>query len=221
MLWRRARDIQRIYRGHVGKERFKSYKAAYELQVRMDAATMIQCHYRGHCGRLLAAVARALRILRSKHQYYALELQRTLRGCMGRHHFNVHREFVLRRRTQIKCAREIQRIYRGHKGREARVIEFELRTLDSKAKPLILHLKHIQEACIVLARQIHLLEDNEKRMSDNLFGIERELAQCQYSTSKYSDSSRINNTPQRFLTKFLIVRLKDLLEHETVSYIIY
>ena len=34
------------------------------------------------------------------------------------------------------------------------------------------------------------------------------------TTSKYCDTMRINNTPQRFLTKYLRVRLKDHYEHE-------
>jgi hypothetical protein len=50
----------------------------------------------------------------------------------------------MRRRLQISCARTIQRVFRGHKGREARVIEKELQSLDSKAKPLTLHLKHLE-----------------------------------------------------------------------------
>jgi hypothetical protein len=53
-----------------------------------------------------------------------------------------------------------------------------------------------------------------KRSEDDLFKIERELAMCMQTTSKFTDSSRINNTPQRFLTKYLRVRLKDHFEHE-------
>ena len=73
------------------------------------------------------------------------------------------------------------------------------------------------ESAKAMSRQVRILEENEARMNENLFAIERELAQCSFTTGKYSDSSRINGTPQRFLTKFLAVRLKDLLEHETVS----
>ena len=43
-----------------------------------------------------------------------------------------------------------------------------------------------------------------------------ELQLCNKTTNKYTDSTRINNTPQRFLTKFLRVRLQDHLEHEQV-----
>ena len=130
--------------------------------------------------------------------------------------------------TTTKCTKSLKleegarsRIFRVHKGREARQIEFELQQLDSQARPLILHLKHQEEAAQKLGKQIHRMEDVEARLSENLFAIERELGQAQYTTSKYSDSSRINNTPQRFLTKFLIVRLKDLLDHETVCFLCF
>lgn len=217
LMWNSARHIQRVYRGHLGRLRFKYFMQLHIHQMRTNAATCIQRQYRGYRGRLLAAVARALRILRAKQQYYAVEIQRTMRGCVGRHHFKVHKELETRRRRKVAAVLLIQRIFRGHKGREAREIECELQRLDNQARPLILQLKHLQEEAQKLGKIIHRMEDVEARMSENLFLIERELGQAQYTTSKYSDSSRINNTPQRFLTKFLIVRLKDLLDHETVS----
>jgi hypothetical protein len=217
LLWNSARHLQRVFRGHRGRIRYEHFLQLHIYNMRMQAATNIQRTYRGYRGRLLAAVARALRILRAKQQYYAVEIQRTMRGCVGRHHFKVHKELETRRRRKIKATCLIQRIFRGHKGREARQIEWELQQLDSQARPLILQLKHLEEAAQKLGKTIHRMEDVDARMTENLFQIERELNLCQYTTSKYSDSSRINNTPQRFLTKFLIVRLKDLLEHETVS----
>ena len=68
-----------------------------------------------------------------------------------------------------------------------------------------------------LHRHIVRLEAVEQRMRGELFEIERELSNTQRITAKYSGSARLNGIPQRFLTKFLKVRLKDLLEHETVS----
>ena len=90
LRWMCARSIQRVFRGLQGRKRFKAFKAAMELMKRHRAAIAIQRSYRGYCGRLLAAVAKALRKLRSKHQYFALEMQRFVRGCVGRHHFKVH-----------------------------------------------------------------------------------------------------------------------------------
>ena len=216
LMWNSARHVQRAYRGHLGRLRYERFRQAHILRMRMEAATNIQRVYRGYRGRLLAAVARALRILRAKQQFYALEIQRTMRGCVGRHHFKVHKELETRRRRKVKAAALIQRIFRGHKGREARVIEVELQQLDSQARPLILQLKHLEEDARKLGKLIHQMEDVEARMKDQLFHIEREYEQCKYTTSKYTDSKWVSGTPQRFLTKFLVVRLKDLLDHETV-----
>lgn len=216
MLWEMARLLQRVFRGHLGRLRFWHFLQLHIEKMRNDAATSIQRTYRGYRGKLLAAVARAMRILRAKQQHFALEIQRVMRGCMGRVRFAIHKEFETRRRRQIASAIAIQRLYRGHKGREAAEIEHQLQTMETKAKPLILHLRHLEEAAQKLHKHVVRLTDVEKRMSDNLFEIERELGNCMRTTAKYSDSVRVNSTPQRFLTKFLKVRLKDLLEHETV-----
>ena len=55
--------------------------------------------------------------------------------------------------------------------------------------------------------------------------IVRELDQATRTTSKFTDSHRVNGIPQRFLTKYLIVRLNDHLINEKVrvvcSYVWY
>jgi hypothetical protein len=47
--------------------------------------------------------------------------------------------------------------------------------------------------------------------------IVRELEYATRTTSKFTDSTRVNGIPQRFLTKYLIVRLNDHLINERVS----
>lgn len=216
--WEAALSIQRVYRGHVGRLRFASFLKKELLRRKNVAATHIQRHYRGFRGRLLAAVARALRLLRTKHQFYAVEIQRYMRGCMGRHYFALHTVEVTRHRKQRDAAIVIQRVYRGHKGREAREIERELQGMEHRAKPLFTHLRKLEEEANKLRNLIRRMETTEKMMSENISEIGRELDQCQKTTSKYTDSSRINGVPQRFLTKFLKVRLVDHLEHEEEVY---
>lgn len=215
--WRCARDIQRVFRGHKARQYVNYLRKMQELERQNQAAAEVQRVYRGYRGRLLHAVAAALRILRHKQQFCAVEIQRFLRGCMGRHYFRLHKERVTFRRRQFKAAISIQRVYRGHKGREAAEIEKELQSMDAKARPLIKHLQGLEEKAIAMRKLISRLESMEKILHDNLFEIERELEHCNMTTNKYTDSSRINGVPQRFLTKFLRVRLKDHLEHEEVS----
>jgi hypothetical protein len=217
LRWHKAREIQRVYRGHRGRLRFKYFQELARQKKRNAAALIIQYNYRGYRGRLLAAVARALRLLRAKQQFCAVEIQRFLRGCMGRHRFKVHKEFVTRRNRQVLACVQIQRMFRGHKGREAREIEYHLQKLENSARPLIAHLHQVEDEADKLRNVIRKLEVIEKRMHEELFQIERELEHCLKTTNKYTDSGRINQTPQRFLTKFLRVRLKDHLDHEVVS----
>ena len=215
--WHMAREIQRVFRGHRGRLRYKYFREMARQKKRNAAALVIQYNYRGYRGRLLAAVARALRLLRAKQQFCSVEIQRFLRGCMGRYRFKVHKEFVTRRKRQTLACIQIQRMFRGHKGREAREIEFHLQRLENSARPLISHLHQVEDEAEKLRNVIRKLETIEKRMHEELFQIERELEHCMKTTNKYTDSARINQTPQRFLTKFLRVRLKDHLDHEAVS----
>ena len=102
-----------------------------------------------------------------------------------------------------------QTLFRGHKGREAAEIERELKQLDLKARPLY-HLiaAHTDE----LNRIETSLEGTDKRIAcylEEMEEAELELNSLTMSNAKYSDSARINSTPQRFVTKYLRVRLKD------------
>jgi hypothetical protein len=133
---------------------------------------------------------------------------------MGRHYFKIHKEMVTRERRRIVAVVTIQRVYRGHKGREAKEIEYHLQMLESKAKPLFLHLRQLELDAAKLRKTVGKMQHMEQLMAENVAEIERELEHCNKTTNKYTDSVRINNTAQRFLTKFLQVRLQDLLAHE-------
>ena len=75
----------------------------------------------------------------------------------------------------------------------------------------------MEENCVKLLKLVSRMDFEVTSISDNLVEIEREWEICMSTNNKYTDSSRINNTPQRFLTQFLRVRLKDHLDHETVT----
>jgi len=126
------------------------------------------------------------------------------------------KELAFRRAKQIAAARHIQRLYRGYKGREARDIEKELQLMDHRARPLLAALREAEERAKALEAVVSRLEWEERHVRESLDEIQLELQFCLNTNNKYTDSSRINNIPQRFLTKFLRVRLKDHLEHEQV-----
>jgi hypothetical protein len=212
--WCAARSIQKTYRMLLGKRRFLWFLAEYIKKIKYDAAKYIQKIFRGYRGKLLGAIARQLKILRIRKAKAAVIIQRNVRGMIGRESIKHYKENIIREVRRKAASIQIQRIFRGHKGKEARAIETELRDLDRKAKPLFDLIKRLESDALAQAKTIARIESKVKASEDELFLIERELSMCNQTTSKYCDTTRINNTPQRFLTKYLRVRLKDHYDHE-------
>ena len=214
VMWLSARKIQKSYRGLLGKRRFWWFFENRERLRQAAMATIIQKYWRRHRGKLLAGIAKSLRILRIRKSRAATVIQRIMRGIAAREGVKHYRLNVIRDKTRKVAVVVIQRIFRGHKGREASAIERELRQFEGKVKPLVELIKRLEAESLAQARYIAQIDDKVQRSEDDLFKIERELAMCMQTTSKFTDSSRINNTPQRFLTKYLRIRLKDHFEHE-------
>ncbi|KDO33649.1 hypothetical protein SPRG_19265 [Saprolegnia parasitica CBS 223.65] len=71
-----ARELQRIWRGHIGR------LAAARARALQHASVLVQKTYRGHLGRRVAAVRRSLRA--TQHHGVNQLLQRLLRRCLWR-----------------------------------------------------------------------------------------------------------------------------------------
>ncbi len=214
LRWTSVLLIQRNYRGLLGRRRFRKFLAEFIARMKFMAARLIQKIYRGYRGRVVGVMLRQLKKLRLRKSAAAVRIQCMVRGIISRAGVEHYKKNIIRDKIRKKAIILIQRIFRGHKGREARAIEKELRIFEAKAKPLMDLIKRLEEESLTQAKTIARLEASVKRSEDDLFVIERELAMCMATTSKYCDSARINNTPQRFLTKYLRVRLKDHYEHE-------
>lgn len=214
LRWKSAREIQRIYRGLLGRRRFAYFLKLWLEKVRHAAANNIQRIWRGYRGRILAAIAKALRQFRAEQMVAAREVQRAYRGYLARRRvlkIRDARRLAIRHRI---AAIKIQKLYRGHKGREAAELESQVAKMEGLARPLFDLLKTKEAEAIKLGKLITRLENKDKLMTDDIFEIEREYETALTTTAKYTDSARINGVPQRFLTKYIRVRLKDHLEHE-------
>ena len=88
--------------------------------------------------------------------------------------------------------------------------------MEVRVKPLLAQLKVLEEEFIICTKNTARLEGLQKKSEDDVEGITIELELATKSVAKYSDSSRVNGIPQRFLTKYLVVRLRDALENEKV-----
>jgi len=212
--WCAARLIQKSYRGLLGRRRFKKFLAEYIARMKYQAARLIQKIFRGYRGKIVGIMMKQLKKLRLRKARAAVRIQCLVRGIIARAGVEHYKKNIIRDKIRKKAVILIQKIFRGHKGREARAIEKELRIFEAKAKPLVDLIKRLEDESLTQAKSIARLEHSVQRSEDELFKIERELAMCLATTSKYTDSARINNTPQRFLTKYLRVRLKDHYDHE-------
>jgi hypothetical protein len=212
--WESARLLQKTYRALLGRRRFRKFLAEYIEKMRNDAAKLIQKIFRGYRGKIIGVMMKQLKKLRLRKSAAAVRIQCLARGMIARMGVEHYKENILREKRRKAAAIKCQKIFRGHKGREARAIEKELRAFELKAKPLVDLVKRLEEESTSQAKLIARIESSVKRSEEELFIIERELAMCLATTNKFTDSARINNTPQRFLTKYLRVRLKDHYEHE-------
>lgn len=212
--WYSGWKIQRVYRGHVGRLIAAEERRLREIRRRNAAATQVQRVFRGYRGRILASVAAALTELRRKLNVAAVEVQRYARGYNSRRHVKHYREKVEREKLVLKCSTNIQRVFRGHKGREARVIEQALRDAEKHLAPLYSLIKTLEDEAVKLQRLLNRLNDQVERLEKGVFEGNRELDHAIHTTNKYTDCSRINGMPQRYLTKYLRIRLKDHIEHE-------
>eukprot|EP01038_Epipyxis_sp_PR26KG_P016696 gene16696-22837_t len=113
--WNASRHIQRIYRGHLGKLRFRKFYELYLENLYKTSVILIQKTFRGYKGKIIGLIKKAEKALLIKQTYYSIEIQRFLRGCIGRYYFKHYQEIVTRRQRQINSSIIIQKVFRGHK----------------------------------------------------------------------------------------------------------
>lgn len=77
-------------------------------------------------------------------------------------------------------------------------IERGLRDLEDKASPLFARIKQLEEDGLVVARHVKRLEGLTNHSADEIEAIVIELNHASKTTSKLTDSSRINGIPQRY-----------------------
>lgn len=215
-----AITVQRVYRGHAKRLYVKHLRELMRQEMMLKACIDIQKIWRGCRAKMLVAVLKALKLLRKKQSYYAGEIQRVFRGGRSRTKLKSMYDELARILRINRAAINIQRLFRGHKGREVCEVELALKGMEGKAGPLFLLLRSLEEKSQNTTRMVSKLESFVNLTQNEADEIERELLHATKTTSKFTDSKRVNGIPQRFLTKFLIVRLQDCLDKEKVRYLL-
>ena len=214
LMFLSARDIQRVVRGHHGRTHAEAVRREKFRILRNKMAREIQRVFRGSRGRILAAITKALTELRAKNQWYAREIQRCIRGALARMRLVGQKEEKEKIRLRNVMSQRIQRIFRGHKGKEALEIEREIQRMELLAAPLFVKLKEQEEIFHKQAKLVRQLSFKDQLLEEGLRQVEKELMHVMVTNAKFTDCDKITGIPQRFLTKYLRVRLKDHFEHE-------
>lgn len=217
MLWHCAREVQRAYRGHVARLMRDRLRAERDHRIAMAAATQLQCFWRICRAKMLVAILRALFVMRKKKNFNALEIQRCWRGKVARVEIKAMMSEMKAHQKVLISIQLIQKIFRGHKGREIAEVERALKKMEGQTKPLLAMLRDLEEEGIKHTKHAHLLEGKMAISENEIYEIKRELDYATRTTAKFTDSSRVNGIPQRFLTKYLVVRLQDHQKNEEVT----
>jgi F-box/leucine-rich repeat protein 2/20 len=214
LRWFSAKEIERVFRGFIGRNRAHERRRYLFELLRNKCATDIQRLFRGGRGRMLATIASNLRILRREQNHAAATIQRVVRGIICRAHLEEARAARARAILLQRMAARVQRVARGHRGREAAELERGLIKFEEEAKPLFDQLKKYESDAAAVARVLRILSYKDQIMEKELNQTRKELDACMVTNAKFSDSAKLTGAPQRFLTKYLRVRLKDHFEHE-------
>ena len=215
LRWYTARTIQRIVRGYNGRKLIEPLKQARELQRLNRTAVVIQRYFRGYRSRLLAKVARAMHEWRTLQRKAAVVIQALVRGGLAQRRFWKMMEEKRQRERFMRAIDVIQRIFRGHKGKEKRDIRLAQIRMEAMVQPLRDLLESLTEEEGRRQMRLNGALKRDEGSDQELEDIEIELEQCNQTTARYTDCSRIvKGITQRYLTKYLRVRLKELLETE-------
>ena len=215
--WRSARVLQAGERGRKGRAIARRLREEREYRLMVAAAIKLQTAWRGAQGRFMAKVAASLAALRQRERLAAIRLQAAWRGKRGRQRAIDQKKMLIEMQRRERNALILQRVFRGHKGRERWEVHERLRELDAKVQPLKLRLKQLQEDREKVIEEHEAKKVKLDELSDDTDKLEKEVKMMLTMRNKYWDSSRISGAPQRFLTKYLQVRLAEQLEEQQAS----
>jgi hypothetical protein len=173
---------------------------------------LVQRSWRAMRGRHLTALMKSLWKLREREAGNATRIARCWRGFVGRKFVRLAKARMAHEYLLQRCGLRIQRLYRGHRGRTAWEVAFEVEKLHTTAAPLFEAKAEFEGLLKELNRQIEMLKAT---LTEDVADEERlteELDMALKIKSKFHDSARITGAPQRYITKWLQVQLAEQLK---------
>mgnify|MGYP006085890177 CR=1 FL=1 len=211
LKWRCARKLQSCWRGKKGRDKARLRSEHRDFQKAVDAATKIQSAWRAFRGKYIGKVAASLAGLRKLEQTAACKVQSSWRARMGRLKAKEKAKAMEETLRRMRAVLIVQRVFRGHRGRTTFAVRGALKKLEHKARPLFVKLKNNEENLQSVLDKIVILKDVLAPVEKDTKELEKEIMLILRSKAKYWDSDRITGAPQRFVTEWLKVRLKEKL----------
>ena len=212
--WRAAQVLAAAWRGSRGRKRAREERLRRQHELEVQMAIRLQTAWRCNRARHLASMARSLNHLREEERKAACKLQAIWRGRRGKAAAERKRNLLEEVRRRERGALGLQRIFRGHKGREGWEVAFHIKRLETMARPLFERQAALTKEKEDIAKEAAMLAAKMTAMREDTDELRLELSQMLGATKKYWDSHRITGAPQRFLSKFLKVRLTEQLQEQ-------
>ena len=203
--WRSSIYIEAGYRGMVGRRRAAYLRWLKQKEYEIRMATRIQNAWRANRARYLSAMARSMRELRAREYANARSIQKMWRARLGRFKAARRRILIQELKRRERAAVDMCRVFRGHKGREKWEVAFQLQRLEEMCAPLYAREKELLEEKAQLVSQAEKLKVTLEANRADTDALREEMETMLTVKHKFWDTSRINGTPQRFLTEYVLV----------------
>ncbi len=206
--WFRSRQIQSLWRGMIGRRKFKEKALLEELKRNEDRAKLIQKIWRGFLGKRQAKFMLGLKELHKKEVQAALLIQRIYRGGRGRQKAIAENKNIRRKIEEMKASKLIQRVYRGYKGRELAHVTIGLKSIQSQTNPLKESIEE-REKALKWQRQKNLsIKIKKDGLETEMSSLQKELVVTREMKSSFIDSSILNGAPQRCSKEVVMAALE-------------
>ena len=209
--WRCARTIEKTERGRRDRQYANMLRQQRDWLLAQNSATLIQKTWRGYRGKYMGKVAQSLAGLRSLEQVASTRMQAAWRARTGRSIALEKKINSWEAQSRLRAVQNMQRVARGHRGRERFTVQKALRTLEHKAKPLYVKLKAQEVDLTVTEEKISHVSSVLKPLGEDTMELTKEISLIMRSKAKFWDSDRISGAPQRFNTAWLQIRLDEQL----------
>jgi len=202
-----ANKLQSAWRGRKGRKYARKCRDKKHQECRLRALKVIQNFFRASKNRFLREIARSVKILCNEEEQAAVFIERVYRGKLARRaceKIKINLEILMEKEVSTK---NIQRMFRGYRGRAIADVLNGMKEMESKAQPLFFELSIKEDKLKELQTAKRLTADSYETLMEEVRAREREILVISQTTSKYWDSTRITGAPQRFITFLLKVNI--------------